>query len=177
MEFESILVIVIAAVFIILLWIIVGYRNMKGLSLGIKKQWGFVMDLLKKRQDMVPILVELVRSFTDKQEELIGVIIKQRIRAAHDYKPGLDKIISEHDLTHSINRLVDLGKIYKELGADTTFLELRKELRQIEEDIENEVSKYNERVRYYNRHRDSIIILPLAVIFRFGIENIFEVES
>jgi len=31
-------------------------------------------------------------------------------------------------------------------------------------------------VRSYNKHRKVILLRPLAGVFRFGVENIFEVE-
>ncbi|MFC1616116.1 LemA family protein, partial [Patescibacteria group bacterium] len=87
MDLENILVIVIATVFLLSLWIIVGYRNMKGLKKGINKQWKQVTNHLNLRQNLVPNLVETVKKHTNKQDELIEKIIKQRVRAITDNSP------------------------------------------------------------------------------------------
>lgn len=176
MNLINILIIVSAAAVIFLLWIIVGTRYLQNLRHGIREQWDFIDESLRKRHDLIPNLVETIRWYLQNQEELIGKFVVDRSLAAKEYFPGPKKIELEHELSMTINKAIDLGNMNKELASDTNFLELRTEIDDLEKNIEEKTKKYNEMARYYNRHREIILLLPLALIFRFKRENIFEVE-
>ncbi|MFH1284712.1 MAG: LemA family protein [Candidatus Peregrinibacteria bacterium] len=176
MSLTNILIIVSAVVLILLLWIIVGVRNFKRLKREIKGQWEIVDEGLRKRHDLLPNLIETVREYDKGHEELLERMIKERTRAAKEYNPGAEKIEYEHDLSATIDEVIALGKGVKDLGTDTNFLELRKEIDGIEQNIIAQTKKYNEMVRAYNKQRNLIFLRPLAAIFGFEVMNIFEVE-
>ncbi len=177
MDLINILIIVSAVVVILLLWLIVGVRHLKHLKKEVYDQWELVAVNLRKRADLVPNLIETVRTYDQGQEELIGEFIKQRQTAARLYIPGAKKIEYEHDLSMTINKVIGLGKENRDLGRDTNFLELKKEIHDLEENAIEKTKKHNEMVRSYNRHRKSLLLRPLAGIFGYSRLNIFEVES
>lgn len=176
MELVNILIIVSAAVLILLLWIVVGVRHLRRLRKEIRGQWEILDEGLRKRHDLIPNLIETVRMYDKEQENLIERIIKERTEAEKEYYSGVNKIEYEYDLTSSINQLFELGE-GKELGRDTNFLELRKEIRDIEKNVEEKTKKYNEMVRYYNKQRGFVLLKPIAFVFGFKVENIFEFEG
>lgn len=183
MDIINILIVASAAILILLLWLVVGFRHLKHLKLAVKDQWEFVDEDLRKRQSLVPNLIETVRIYDQTREELIEKVIAIRYKAAKEYNPGARKIEYEHDLSTAINELIDLGSGSggsaggnTNLSSDTNFLELKKEIDDLEKNIEERTGKYNAMVRYYNTHRRILFLQPLAGLFRFGVEDIFEVE-
>ncbi|MBD3360415.1 hypothetical protein GF366_01280 [Candidatus Peregrinibacteria bacterium] len=176
MELINILILVSAVLLILLLWIIVGVRHFKRLKKEIIRQWEILNESLRKRQDLLPNLIETVREYDQRQEELLEEMIKERTRAAKEYRPGAEKMEFEHDLSRTINEVLNLGKKIKPLGTDTNFLELRKEIEDVEQSIEQKSKRYNKMVRGYNNQRKNILLRPLAAIFGFKVINIFEVE-
>lgn len=176
MDIINILIIASAIILILLLWLVVGFRHLKHLKLAVKDQWEFVDEDLRKRQSLVPNLIETVRIYDQTREELIEKVIATRYKAAKEYNPGARKIEYEHDLSATINELVALGAGVAGLGSDTNFLELKKEIDDLEKNIEERTNKYNGMVRYYNTHRRILFLQPLAGLFRFGAEDIFEME-
>lgn len=176
MELVNILILISAVVVLLLLWLIIGIRHLKHLRGEITQQWELVDEGLRKRQDLIPNLLETVLVFVPTEEKLLDQVIQERQRAAREYMPGIRKIEFEHDLSSSIGKIFDMRKSSRDLATDTNFLELRKEISDLSENVHEKTKKYNEMVRYYNKHRKSFLLNPIARVFKYGNLDIFEIE-
>jgi LemA protein len=176
---ENLAVVMGAIVVLVALWLIVAVRHFKHLRQELNEQWELVDEDLRKRYDLVPNLIETIRKFTNAEESLIEKIIKNRRDVGKVSSKDAERIMVEYDFTNDINELINLGKKYANTGlvADTNFLELRKEIDDLEKNIEDRTNRYNEMVRYYNNHRNVVFLKPIAVMWRFRAETIFEVEK
>lgn len=177
MDLTSILVIVSSVVFILLLWGIAGVRHFSHLRKSIFAQWKVVNSGLKKRQDMIPLLIEILKSYKKDQNVLIETLIGQRMKAAREYKLGAAKIEYEHDLSRSINRVFFLAMIVQDLLKDTAFLEIRSDINRLEDKIDEDSNEYNRLVMTYNSNLNIFFLRPISAIFRFGMMDIFEFEK
>ena len=176
MDLTNSLIIGSAVVVILLLWVAVGVRHLKNLRRDIGKQWFGVDKGMRKRQDLVPLVVEVVKKYVTGQEKLVESLISERFKAAHVVVPTGAKVELEHRLTELLNKTFELGKDSVELKKDVYFLELRREIEELEKKVDNDSKQYNEVVRMYNRHRKSVMLRPLAAMMRMKAENIFEFE-
>lgn len=176
MGLTNILILVSAVVLLLALWIIVGVRHLKYLKSEIREQWELLDEGLRKRHDLLPNLIETVKIYDQKSEDLFEKVILDRRNAAMENSRGAQKIVVEHDLSADINAAIDLDKTNVDLAKDTNFLELKTEINDLENNIVQKTEKYNQMVRYYNYHRKMFLLRPVAAIFRFGVMNIFEVE-
>ncbi|MFA6917659.1 MAG: LemA family protein [Candidatus Gracilibacteria bacterium] len=177
MFLENLAVIIGAVVVVTFLWIIVGIRHLRYLQQELLEQWELIDEVLRKRYDLIPNLIETIRKFVNSEEILIESVIQDRQKVAKEYSKGMERIVLEHTFTHDINELINIGTKSPELTADTNYLELRKEIDDLEQNIENKTDRYNEMVRYYNKHRETAILKPISVVWRFRPETIFEVEK
>ena len=179
MFIENLVVIISAIIVLGAFWVIVGVRHIRSLKKDLNDQWEMVDEGLRKRYDLIPNLIETIKSFTSEESELIEKVIQDRQIVAKITSKNSDRIVAEYDLTHDINDLINLGKKYAETGlkADTNFLELRKEIDDLEQNIEDRTIKYNEMVKYYNKHIKIAILAPITAIWRFRSQTIFEVEK
>lgn len=173
----NILILVSTAVLLLALWIIVGVRHLTYLQKEIGGQWELLDEQLRKRHNLLPNLIETVRMYVKDQEPLLEKLIIDRMNAAREYFAGAKKIEMEHEFSTGVGRIFNLGAADAGLEKDTNFLELRKEIYDIGRDLDLKSGKYNEMVRYYNRHRNMAILRPIASIWKFGVMNIFEVEG
>lgn len=176
MEIINIEIIISSLVVVVLLWLVIGRKHLIHLAEVVHEEWEKVDERLRKRHNIVPNLIETVRKFTDTQEELLTQLIEVRMKAARESNLGLTKVEHEYDLARTINKVVDLGALYKDLSLDTNFLELRKEIDEIEKELLERVENYNKLVREYNHERDKAWMAPIAAIFSFEVITIFEVE-
>jgi len=177
MDLVNILIVVTAVLLILVMWIIVGVRHLRHMKESTKDGWEELDEKLRHRHDLVPNLVETIRVFNDQQERLLGKLIKQRSEAAREYSASGKKIEKEHDLSSTIDQVIDLGRIYKDLSLDTNFLEIRREIDDLEAEIEKESEKFNKVVRGYNKATKSVALRPLSALLKLKPENIFEFEK
>jgi LemA protein len=174
---ENLLVIASAVVIILVLWFVVAMRYLRYLSREIKAQWEMIDQALRKRYDLIPNFIETIRKFTDAEEALIERTIKDRQATVKEYSNGADRMIVENYLSKDINDLINLGKKYPDLVADTNYLELRKEIDDLEQNMIEKNERYNEMVRDYNKQIQKVYMKPIAVVFGFKTVNIFDVEK
>jgi len=173
----NILIVIGSLIILAMLWAIVGVRHLKFLKVSVDEHWELIDEKLRKRHGLVPNLVETIRMFTKDEEEIVKKLMKERMLAAKEYLPTAKKIEYEYDLTRTINDIFNLGNKYSDLRMDTNFLELRKDIDDVEAVLQERTTTYNEMIRQYNRHINFIILKPLAKIFGYNPANIFEVEQ
>lgn len=144
-------------------------------------RWYNLADKLQYRQDLIPNLIETIRLHTPEEkkseyENIIEQTIQIRSKAGNNVKPGMEKIVVEHDLSNHIKQLIDLSIGNSELSQNTNFLELRKELKDISEELEKLSNEYNQKVRNHNRTLKRIYNVIPALLMRFSKKKIYEFE-
>jgi len=172
----NILILIGTAVFIIILWTVIGIKHLSNLSKNTDQVWNNVNVKLKKRYDLLPLLIETIRIYKKDAEDMISTCIALRQKAVLKYYPDAEKLEAEHNLTQVINQLFYLGISVKELLNDSVYLELRKEIDELEKSTDENTKLFNEAVRKYNSTRKSIFLILLSLIFSFKEKNIFEFE-
>lgn len=134
------------------------------------------MDVyLKKRFDLIPNLVETVKSYTDYESETLENIVKAR--NTYDNLEKEEKIKTNETAVKEINKLIALSENYPELKANNSFMKLSEQLTTIENDIANSRKYYNATVRIYN---NKIGIFPnniIAKIFGHKEEKMFSISE
>lgn len=139
------IIIIIAAV---LIWGISQYNGLVKLRALAEEAFSGMDVYLKKRADLIPNLVEVVKGYMTHEEETLAKIIELRNAAvSSDRKTSPD---AENALTEGISKLFALTENYPELKADTQFTSLQASLKSVEEDIAQARKYYNGAVRQFN---------------------------
>ncbi|MCK9186822.1 LemA family protein [Candidatus Gracilibacteria bacterium] len=175
MDLVNIFIIVGAVIFVLVLWGIVGFRHLKHLKLDSENQWEVLDEKIRKRQDLVPLLVESFRRHVSGQEQLVEQLIAQRAIASKESMPTANKIAYEHDISDTLEKLFEIAKVNPDILKDTVFLEVKSEMAGVFDSAKSEVKKYNEIIRRYNSHRDFLILKPISRSFKYGVLNIFDI--
>ena len=132
------------------------------------------MDVyLKKRWDLVPNLVEVVKEYTSYENSTLINITELRANAYNDLT--MDKKININEqLTNAISSIIAVSENYPELKASENFLNLSKSLTKIEDDIANSRKYYNGTVRIYNNKIQMFPSNIVASLFNFKEASMFE---
>ena len=134
------------------------------------------MDVyLKKRFDLIPNLVETVKSYANYENKTLEDIIKAR--NSYDNFSNEKKLEENKKAVNEINKLIALTESYPELKANENFIKLSEQLTSIENDIANSRKYYNATVREYN---NKIGIFPnniVAKLFNHKEEKMFSVNE
>lgn len=135
------------------------------------------MDVyLKKRWDLIPNLVETVKSYAKHEKDLFKEVTELRSKSYQDLSLDEKNEINKK-LTTTLNKLIAVAENYPELKANENFLDLSHELKNTEQDIANARKYYNANVKVYN---NQVMIFPsniIAKIFKFEKASMFEIEE
>ena len=104
---------------------------------------------LKRRADLIPNLLEIVKGYAKHEKTIIKSVTDARkaLVAAKDI-PG--KIKADRQLEGVLGRLFALAENYPDLKANTNFLELQRELSSTEDRVAYARQYYNDSILAYN---------------------------
>lgn len=135
------------------------------------------MDVyLKKRWDLIPNLVEIVKGYAIHEKGLLEKITQLR---SGNYSTMSDsqKLETNNQLTQFLTRFMAVAENYPDLKANQNFMQLNNELSSIEEDIANSRKYYNGTVRELNTFLEVFPTNIVGAIFGFKKEKMFEISD
>ncbi len=157
-----------------IVWIIVTYNSfIKEINL-IKEAWSGIDVQLKRRSDLIPNLVETVKGYSSHEKNLFENITNLRSQTSK-MEAMREKAKTESELSGMLKNLFAVAEGYPDLKANQNFLDLQKQLSEIEEQIQYARRYYNGTVRNYNISVESIPSNIIAAIFKFKQEPFFEI--
>jgi LemA protein len=131
---------------------------------------------LRRRHDLVPNLVRVVRSYAGHERLTLEEVARAR-GAAAGAAAVRDRERSENGLSRSLDRLIALVEAYPDLKADESFRALHRDLVEVEEHIQYARRYYNGAVRDYNNRIQQFPANLLAPLFRLRAGVFFEIVS
>ena len=136
-------------VVVLLLIGISGYNRLVTLNESIDSQWAQVENVLKRRYDLIPNLVNTVKGYAKHEKELLTEVTKLRSQWSNAATKS-DRLAAAGGLEGALSRLMVVMERYPDLKANQNFLRLQDELAGTENRIATERRFYNETVRAYN---------------------------
>jgi len=161
---------------VIVLWLILIYNRLIALKNHAQEAWADIDVQLKRRYDLIPNLVEIVKGYAAHERELFEKVTEARARAMGTTAIK-EKGKAENFLSQTLKSLFAVAENYPSLRASENFLELQKELTDTEDKIQAARRFYNGNVRDLNITIESFPANIIANIFRFAKMDFFEVEE
>lgn len=128
-----------------------GYNRAIGLEEDVSEKWSQVENVLQRRYDLIPNLVETVKGYAAHEEEVFTQIARSREQYFQaNSRDG--KIEAAQGLERALSRLLVLQERYPELKAQANFSQLMDALEGTENRISVERRRYNEAVRDLNAY-------------------------
>ncbi len=131
---------------------------------------------LKRRQDLIPNLVETVKGYTSHEKKLLENVTKAR-SAMSTAGTMNEKAKASNMLSSTLKSLFAVVENYPELKADKNFQQLQNELKDTEDKIAYSRQFYNDTVMRWN---ESIARFPgniVASMFHFTTRQYFEASA
>ena len=104
---------------------------------------------LKKRYDLVPNLVETVKGYAAHEKGTLEAVIQAR-NSAVAATTREEKEEASKGFTAALRGLFALSEAYPDLKANTSFIDLQRQLSSIEEDLKQSRKYYNANVKLMN---------------------------
>ena len=166
------MIIVVTCILTLVIYILVLYNVIIKQILSIQHSKSLIDVYLSQRFDLIPNLVECVKTYTIYEKNLFEKITKLRIDYFND-----KELIKGGILDTESNKTILILENYPELKANEQFSALQKNLTKMENQIQAARRIYNNDVEKYNR---TISIFPnniVAKILQFKKEAFFEMEE
>lgn len=168
--------IIIVILVAIAIYIIAMYNALIRLRNQVQEGWSGIDVQLKRRYNLIPNLVSTVQGYQKHENETLRQVTELREQAmgTNDIK---SKAKLESALSASIGKLMVSVEAYPDLKASQNFLDLQKQLADIEDQIQMARRYYNGTARVYNTKIQSFPDMIIANMFHFTARDYFEVDS
>lgn len=169
-------VIFLGLVVLVAIFVITIYNRIVALSQRTEQAFADVDVQLKQRHDLVPNLVETVKGYASHEKETFDAVIKARSAAQAAHGPA-EQGAAEGVLGAALGKLFALAEAYPELKANTNFLELQRDLSDIENKIAAARRFFNNAVQEFNtaiRQIPGNLVAPLG---NFKAKDYFEIPE
>jgi LemA protein len=157
-------------------WVAYAFNRLVRHANLVREAWSGIDVQLKRRHDLVPSLVEVVKSYASYEK---GVLEETtRLRGQGGLAQPSDELEErESTLTARLRGVLVVAEAYPELHANRNFLDLQEQLVEIENHLQMARRYYNGAVRDYNITVESFPSNLVARLFGYGRERHFQVES
>ena len=181
----TVTIIIIVVLALIVLWFISVYNGFIRLKNRTQEAWQDIEVQLKRRYDLIPNLVNVVKGYASHERQTLDAVIEARSKATQVHVDPTnitpEQITAmagaEAGLTQALGKLLAVAEAYPDLKANTNFLELQRELTDTENKIQASRRFYNGNVRDLAIALESFPSNIIAKMFAFTGREYFELED
>ncbi|WP_296404428.1 LemA family protein [Psychrobacter sp.] len=136
-----------------------GYNNLQAQDEQVNAAWSEVVNQYKRRDDLVPNLVQVVKQYANQEQEVFTQVAEARSRAGsiqltpealNDPKAMENYQAAQAQMTGALSRLMAVSERYPELKSDKLFQDLQAQLEGTENRITVARNRYIQEVQSYN---------------------------
>jgi len=169
----DIMLIVAALVALGVLWT---YNRLVRSRMRTREAWSGIEVQLKRRADLVPNLVETVRGYATHERQTFEEVTRART-AVHRAQGPAQATDAHAKLTEGLARLFAVSEAYPALRASENFIQLQKELSDVEEKIAYARQFYNRNILDFNTRVNTFPRNLIARLFDFQPAEFFESDE
>lgn len=161
---------------ILVAYVIVMYNSFVKTNILVEEAFSTMDVCLKKRWDLIPNLVEVVKGYAKHEKTTLEELVNLR-NGIYDDLSNSEKINTNVKINESLSKIMVIVENYPELKANENFLDLSKQLVLVEDEISKSRRYYNAVVKNYNNKVRLIPSNLVALIFGFKEKNMFEASE
>ena len=172
----TVVYVLIAIVVVLLILVGVLYNRMVRLRNEADTGWANIDVQLKRRNDLIPNIVEAVKGYAAHERGTFEAVTQARAAVAGAQGPAA---AGEADnlLTAALGKLFAVAEAYPDLKASENFLQLQHELSATEDKIAAARRYYNATVLRFNNAIQTFPAVLLAGVFGFAKREFFAAEA
>lgn len=160
---------VVVLLLVVLLW---GYNSLVTLRNKVNEAFATMDVLLKKRFDLIPSLVEVVKGYARHESDVLLEVTNKRTTATRGAQ-----LNGEVKISDALKSLFVVAEDYPDLKANGNFLKLQDQLVRMEDEISLSRRYYNGSVREFNNRCQVFPMNLIANMFGFKPMPMFSVDS
>jgi LemA protein len=149
------------------LYAMASYNGFVKLRNQIEEAYSTMDVYLKKRYEMIPNLVEIVKQYSIHEKETLEKIVRARSMAINA-RSVEERGQNENILSGALKSIFAISEGYPELKANENYMDLQNNLRSLEDEISQSRKYYNGVVKVMNNKVEIFPSNLLAQVFGFG---------
>lgn len=157
-------------------WLASSYNTLVKFRNMVQNSWAQIDVQLKRRFDLVPNLVETVKGYASHEKEVLEKVTQARSMIQNSQSLE-QRQQAENALTGTLRSLFAVAEAYPQLQANQNFMELQRELSDLEAKIAFARQFYNDTTMKYNTETQSFPTNILAGMFGFQAMPYFQAEE
>lgn len=170
------LIIILVFVVLIAMYVVSTYNGLVVSRNKVRDQFSQIDVQLKRRFDLIPNLVETVKGYAKHESETLEKVIQARSNYSNA-KTDAEKVEASKEMSRGVMSIMALAESYPDLKANTNFVDLQEQLKEVEDKIGYARQFYNDSVLMYNNKIEMFPSNLVALIFKFNKEAFFETDE
>ena len=171
------LILIISLIVVSLLVVVGIYNGLISKRNMVRNAFSSIDVNLRKRHDLIPNLVETVKAYAAHEQQTLTAVIEARNQAAGGQLSESQRLQIESKIGSGIQRLIALSESYPDLRSNENFLNLQRNLTEIEEQISAARRAYNAAVLEINNAVETFPSNLFASAFGFTRHDFFEASA
>lgn len=160
-----------------LIWVIGTFNGLIRLRNQCRESWAGIDTELKRRYDLIPRLVEVVKGYAQYERDVLERVVAARAAAVASNGSPASQAKDETQLVGAMRNFFGVVERYPDLKANRNFLSLQEELVNTEDRIAAARRFYNANVRDFNTRTQVFPANMVAGLFGFQAAEFFEVDD
>lgn len=158
--------ILLAVVAVLILLVILAYNGLVRSRMQTKEAWSQIDVQLKRRNDLLPNLIETVKGYAKYEGGTLEKVTELRNQVAKASSPA-EAMKASDALTRQVSGIFAVAENYPALQANASFVKLQEELTNTENKISYSRQLYNSVTSSYNVKLETFPSNIIAGIFGF----------
>ncbi|WP_034551348.1 LemA family protein [Carnobacterium funditum] len=151
------------------------YNNLVKARMWVKEAWSQIDVQLKRRNDLIPNLVETVKGYAKHEQETFEKVIQMRNQLTQVPTENREEQMQiSNQLSDTLKTIFALSESYPDLKANQNFIQLQEELTSTENKIAYARQLYNSSVATFNIKLQSFPSNIVANMHGFKSEALLE---
>ena len=158
---------IILGIIVVLVLIVVGvYNGLVKSRMQTREAWSQIDVQLKRRNDLIPNLIEAVKGYAKYEGDTLAKVTKLRQQVAQASSPA-EAMAASDALSRQVAGIFAVAENYPDLKANTNFMQLQEELTNTENKISYARQLYNSVTSNYNVKLETFPTNVIAGMFGF----------
>ena len=165
--------IIIAIIVVLVIFVIASYNGLVNSRMQTKEAWSQIDVQLKRRNDLLPNLIETVKGYAKYEGSTLEKVTELRNQVAATTSPA-EAMRASDELTRQVSGIFAVAESYPDLKASANFSQLQEELTNTENKIAYSRQLYNSVTSNYNAKLETFPSNVIAKMFGFKAAEFLE---
>lgn len=130
-------------------WVILAYNGLVRSRMQTQESWSQIDVQLKRRNDLIPNLIETVKGYGKYEQETLEKVTSLRQQVANASTPQ-EAMVASDALSRQVAGIFAVAESYPDLKANANYLKLQEELTNTENKISYSRQLFNSTTANYN---------------------------